>query len=645
MSNSVAKSVTTHRAEIDLGPPIKDGAVRWVSSSLVLAADHDSYGGCLRSVYFERVLGRAREESKALGLGNAVHKEIENYLRTGQDALGPIARAGKWAIPEPGPGLDIEKPIIEVAEDGTITKVYLCADGVPVAGHVDLFNHRGEYIDPEGEIRREQHPHLTLEVKDWKTTAGWAYAKSAQQIADGLQATIYAAAAFQIWPQYEYVRSTHGYFLTKGAPEARLVTSIRAKDQVLERFEHVEKTVRKLKLAVIQPKSDSVEPNTRSCRSYNKQCLHLDFCPEGLGTLRASVSVGVFGPPGFDFDSILGDSKMLGSVDNLLDALVAEETALRENLDQQKPDPVPASPDFVEAVAVIQGSPLGMPALCGRAALMFATMTGVELSAGLTLEGTGKLAKLQPLADPGEVIKLGKEIKVKYPIIKPEPRPEVTPVSVVPLTLERVEHLEQPIAILPPDAPESNPVLAADPDPVLAADPDPIVETVTQVEATALIEAMAVESAVTLPAKKRGRPPKRDTGTLTEITTNSPVCNTTLTYDPGEITEAVTEQTVIIALDIDGFIGGKDFAIYCNTLVDELCKQYGVTDLRCAPENSPLGYNKWRGVLAAAAKATPPDPGLYLGDTRSNELMELIAVSLAQYCVNSGGHFLRGRRS
>lgn len=68
---------------------------------------------------------------------------------------------------------------------------------------------------------------------------------------------------------------------------------------------------------------------------------------------------------------------------------------------------------------------------------------------------------------------------------------------------------------------------------------------------------------------------------------------------------------------------------YIREALFEMEKQFGVPDIRCAPDaNSPLAYAKWKGVLAALVKAKPPAPGDYVVFTRGNEFAEVVAEAL-----------------
>lgn len=731
---------TTHRAELELGPPIVKGEVRWVSSTLITSGDHNSEGGCLRRLHFERVGGKERITTAAMTAGVGMHKEIETYLTTGQLMLGPIAMAGRWAIPEPGPGLIVEQPII-LGGNGAITGVWLRAAGIPVAGHVDLYNHRGEYIDPEGELRKD--PPNTLETKDWKSTRDLKWAKSAAEVAATIQMNLYAMAGFKLWPNYERSRLTHVYFQREGRPQAVLATKLVERRQIEQKWEYAEGVVRRIVDAARETDSNKVEANTKACRSYNRDCPHLAYCDAGKAAREFNSLDDVIGSrmaervlsrmKGLPVDDVTYsalevpldvfaslEENTMGlfevikpttgataavtpitppdgvGVSISIDDLVAEEEAARAQLDPPPPQPIPATSEFAMALGVINAGPLGFPKLIGRAAIMFGTLNKHELKAGMEIAARGKLEKLSPIEDPAGVVSLAGEIAKKYPVEAaraPAPAPK------------KVEHIEPAVAILPPDAPASNPALAANPvegldnakarelaalttteipglaesvaaagimtssDPATdlfaeapaptpaASTPAPVAPEVITVAAPVpvnpeptKVEDVKVETSAETPAKtttRRGRPPGSTSKKKTQGAPAEGPAPTSSPADLSGIASASAEDTSLsIYLDLDTCEGLELESLepYVRDLCKTLCVEFKAADVRCAPEGSALGYLKWRGAVTALAVKHPPAPGMYSGDTRQNELLELVAVALRQTCVESGGQFVRGRK-
>ena len=70
------------------------------------------------------------------------------------------------------------------------------------------------------------------------------------------------------------------------------------------------------------------------------------------------------------------------------------------------------------------------------------------------------------------------------------------------------------------------------------------------------------------------------------------------------------------------------FELYVDALCRVLEKQFGAADVRCAPQESPLGFGKWKGALSAVARANLPPSGAYVVDTR-NEVAAVTFEAIA----------------
>lgn len=665
--STVTAEDTTHRAEQELGPAIVDGVVRWVSSTLVTQGDHNSEGGCLRRLWFERVGGQPRITTAAMTAGVGMHAEIQMYLETGnRGALGPIALSGLHYIDEPGAGLVVEQPII-IGGNGEIRGVYLRAAGIPFAGHVDLYNHRGAYIDAEGDLRRD--PPNTLEVKDWKSTSDLVWAKSPEQVAATVQMNGYAMAGFAMWPHLELARLTHVYFQRNGARASKLATSRPPREQIERKWKYTEGVVRTVVDVAREVNPNAVPYNTNACHSYNKDCPHMHLCAEGKASRTFTSLDDMFGPRlaemltarmgtnveedfnmGF-LDDVTGPAPGITPIAPpagvgaaiSLDDLVAEETAARVAAETATP-PVTATPEFAAAVALIGASGLGMPPLGGIAAQMFAATGGQAIAPGAEYDGQLKLGKLPRMSDPTQLVSLADEIKRKFPAIATAPKAAPAPA---------VQRIEAPTAILPPDAPASSPALAANPVPGLdnaktrelaaatvpsdipglaasvATVPAPVAATPVATSAPAAASAPqtpASEPAATKTPGKRGRPP----GSKSKATDAAP--GTSLNVYGDVFPDGGVEFTML-----DGYV---------RDISDALCAQFApdAGDVRCASVDTKLGYNKWLPAVEMLVRAKPPAPGHYLADLRGDTLAEVVFNALREACRASGGVHVRGTR-
>src|SRR6185436_8186272 len=120
------------------------------SASGLTKIDVESIGGCPRRWWFEQVLGKRTPSTDAQRKGTKLHDEIEGHLVRGTPLLTPLVNAGRHYIPEAGPGLLVEYALARATPEGIAS--WLRAGPVPFAGHVDVWNHRGVYINREGEL-------------------------------------------------------------------------------------------------------------------------------------------------------------------------------------------------------------------------------------------------------------------------------------------------------------------------------------------------------------------------------------------------------------------------------------------------------------------------------------------------------------
>lgn len=73
----------------------------------------------------------------------------------------------------------------------------------------------------------------------------------------------------------------------------------------------------------------------------------------------------------------------------------------------------------------------------------------------------------------------------------------------------------------------------------------------------------------------------------------------------------------------------KSLNAYVAPLVEKIREKFEVLDVRCAPHaDHPLAFGKWKGILAAMIRETPPAPGLYVaaGVKHNDALAEAVQV-------------------
>jgi hypothetical protein len=186
---------------------------------------------------------------------------------------------------------------------------------------------------------------------------------------------------------------------------------------------------------------------------------------------------------------------------------------------------------------------------------------------------------------------------------------------------EPITPLAAPVVIAAPPPPPAPPVVAAPPPPpappVVAAPPPPPAPPVVSVKRDADAPPPPPPlTAAAAPKRGPGRPKKE------EVASSSPATGLTL-Y-------------------VNAFPNGTwvDLQSYILQVTNELQEHFAVSDIRCAADDSPLAFAKWRGVLAAAVREGPPAPGIYVAFTKGNELAEIVATALGGLCPS--GQFVRG---
>lgn len=201
------------------------------------------------------------------------------------------------------------------------------------------------------------------------------------------------------------------------------------------------------------------------------------------------------------------------------------------------------------------------------------------------------------------------------PTLKPPDYPVTPIVAVVPTQASMV-----PI-ISPPDAPKSDPALAAKPLPVITPSAD-AAEIVSGLKVA--VGAAAPPATAAAPAeepKKRGRKPKLSTEDVPSA-------------DAAAAAPAPTQPTMA---GVELYFGCSPVGVAVSFLgpyVDALEKkmmqlgQINVADLRVASD-SVFGFGKWKGFLAKMAQEEPPPAGHYLV-TGADERISCVADALAQ---------------
>ena len=249
-------------------PTVVNGELQHVSVSSIKLFDDTTSTGCNRRFYFSKVLHRPDPPTGNQAKGVEIHSQIEHYLLTGEDVLGPAAREAKRFLPEPkAKGLGIEVPLKDIG---------LTIAGVPVLGFVDVVNDTGVWFDNEGTCHTLQEDEI--EIADHKTTSNLAYAKTPKDLTKDVQMVGYGKAATLIKPAVRGVRLSHNYISTKKR-EAKKISVLMSVQEIEDRFHgHLVPTVEKMKQSVRLKVVEDLRPNLEACHSFNRPCPFLEEC-------------------------------------------------------------------------------------------------------------------------------------------------------------------------------------------------------------------------------------------------------------------------------------------------------------------------------------------------------------------------------
>lgn len=519
---------------------VVDGVIQYVSVSQIQTFDVSAFGGCPRKWWFDKIAGLPAPTTKAQAVGVEVHKQIENYLNTGEDTLGPIARAGKHFLPT---------PMVHLLVEHAFTPTSLDVAGIPLKGFIDVVNESGQYKDNEGRTHYED----IIEVIDHKTTVDFKYAKSASELRDSVQMVGYAEfVRRRDVAGVSQVRISHNNFLTRGAPAARKVTTTIEVPQILEKWERVSQTVNAMKVVAKAERVEDVEANYEACSAY-RGCPYMSACP------RAK-------------DAVLSFVESKGEGMSLLNRFMKQPT-----------------PEHV----------LNMP-----------VPGAVALTPGLSPETDKAVAVVNQKVNPPDAVVDPKKAA--------EPLPPEVLVTMSP-------EIQAAAAAFQPSTPMT------------------------------LAVGLPVPAPTEAP-KKRGRKPgsknapkvSTEQEVVNEVIANAPVRDVTNWSDLVVKSEDVKVSVAEVIVDcIELYVDCSVSGIYAQSLdgyITEKCRaletKFGAADLRCAPMDSPLAYNKWKGALAALVRNEPPPVDKYtLDDVRESEIKQVVVEALRPLC----GVFVRGR--
>jgi hypothetical protein len=214
------------------------------------ASQIGTFEACSRKWALSRVLGS--RSNAAAAKGSAVHSVLEAWLGEGKapDAgteIGRIAMTGIEHLPRPGAG---------IVEDAFT----LARGGYVLRGRKDL----------------RVPDHRRPAVYDHKTTSGLQWAKSAEDLAVDVQATIYAAHELAEFPGAEAVDLHWIYYTTRAPFRSRKVSLAVLPSHVAERMDAIDATAERI-AAVAHLAPEFHPPTPSACEAFGG-CPYREEC-------------------------------------------------------------------------------------------------------------------------------------------------------------------------------------------------------------------------------------------------------------------------------------------------------------------------------------------------------------------------------
>lgn len=591
--------------------------------------------GCPLRWWYSDVQGRKEAQRTWHETGDSVDAQWTHYLQTGDDVLGRIARPGVQLLPAPGVDLLLQWGLNDKPrpkrDDGSFRSYFppeeskVTAAGVPLIGFIDLLNDREQYLVPvippdKGEddaygnvVELRSEPGV-VEVLDFKTTKNFTYAKKASELRRNTQMNGYGKFIDEILPGTEAVRLSHGVFLTEGSAAVIKRSVLVPMSEIRSNWRGVDAIAERMKSVAGTKNERDVQGNLAVCNSFGG-CPHRDYCwcyrstnsikrlkmgllkgrqsaPNGASPAVAQPN-GVVAQPGVP--QIFSQPQFQPQVQQ---APVQQAPVPVQQFTQQPVQQVQQAP---QADALPAGYIWAKDAVQGEAYFIGNTLAMYLVQSG----GEQRFLPIQNGQAGGQPFSVphGQAIFVAPPAMKPQAQQPAPQAQVPPPPVQSPQVVRE--ASAPPPPP---PLQQQVPSPAFA--PPNFAPGATQVPSVAAPAA-------------QGEPKKRTRRTNAQIAADAAA-------QGGQPVQAAQQGTVfklcINTIPNEPF---TDLAAYVADAAQALQEQFGVLDIRVAPPDSPLGFAKWKGMLAQVAKQDPPPPGTYVAFTRGNELTEVVAEALA----------------
>ena len=237
----------------------------------VSATQIKQHRSCALQWYLQRVEGWTMPQSASQALGEAIHKQVEDYLLEGRTPELPSVENAikKGLVPPTGGAYLVEEP-----------KDYgmrMLAAGVPVKGRIDLL------------VPPASGAHI-VKVVDWKSASSFRYVPEPDALTRDVQGILYLKYAFENYPFAQLGQFRHVYLLTKGTGSKKVDAEVVDRQFVDMQWHHIEQTVEEMKATATRslPVVTATQANLSHCSNYGG-CSFRDRCPAASKGLIESM--------------------------------------------------------------------------------------------------------------------------------------------------------------------------------------------------------------------------------------------------------------------------------------------------------------------------------------------------------------------
>lgn len=667
----------------------------WSASSLQLG-DASSGEGCLRKWSYEKIQGLRPPQSRAQGVGVELHEQIEQYLKTGVNALGTLALRGKHMLPYPGDDLLVEHDLVihpaveSIARDATLEGRHADAQairdgvvlsdaplrllGIPVLGFIDLAHTRGTN-QGASDFEDAVDPPNTGEVLDHKTTKDVKYIKSPREVSKTVQMTLYEKWLLTVIPRLEHVRASHGYYITQGSHAPRKVSLRITRDQVEKQWEHVERVARSILDVLPETDISKVPANRNACGAYGG-CPHRTYCTAGQESGLAKY-FGTAGAARLQAQAkglkVMNSEKKGGLLafgkKNKVQEQIPAPTDLELQAEMKRLAKEEASAKYPTLLAEweeFQAFGLGTPKLSGAFHQAIWDLTELDFQFGM-----GDFKDSGPFEDPEMMGALLLDIKAyvkekedtrPLPQIVPEEAEVAVEKAIAPITV-----VEAPAVVAETSAPTTAPkrrgrppkVKFSDATIMSTSDAEQVAAIVAQVDALALTSTPSNAIDVSMSAELQFEKVEEILGAEIlgaeniGVTSETPALvdpdfhgfasafnNSQRNFEAREKAKA----PLFFYVDAVPSCPSHNFWPTVNTTLSEMAKEAKLPDIRLADNKHDLGFGKWKYALHLCIQMNIPSSGHYTFDTTSTEISAVVVEALREGVLRAGGTFVRGTR-